>query len=1179
MGKRIYFQSSIEELEILVKSNQNNSEKLNLIKEELLHRKSKRAKGLLNTIENNLNQPNGIPKKHQTISESPLNQENEIITPAKTEPIETNNLIIQDIDWDREFDNLIQNNKKLTPTNTEKKPIENKPDDLLHTWTVLEALSPQSYLKPRDLIIGNGEVSPISEDKLPWPLDRSKPNCRLFYTVYLGSLNLSVCTKDLLEVYKDTQEEKHNVSGHAALAAVIVDKNGEPLGIDYSAISSFGWAYSKALSGDLSYLKHWDLVEKKLLEGLDKILQRHDEDGKLLPLTWGVINQAHNWLIKNCGIPLRVTSKPEFAIKRFAPLSIGTPEAPLLNSFYLSDLQSARTLVANNQAGSALSKYLGINKPSAQYDLFNNDGQLKKILEPKNIPNGRWPVKGKFPLVMLQQTAVNIAKRELKNEGLFSVNGPPGTGKTTLLRDVVADVIVDRAIAMSAFNTPEDAFTKTNDVIKSQGNKFYMHKVHESLKGHEILVASSNNKAVENISRELPLIEAIDDSIDLNYFKPLCDSLLNEEDESWGLIATVLGNSKNKTNFANKAWWNKDTSLQSYFQYISGALDYDEDDEGNEIIPSIVKYGLPPENHHEALDNWRIAKAQFEEALKKVREVKNITQESLECHHLIEEYNQNKKDLSRQLKQLTENIHKAQEQLKNLQQSLQNQLAKLEVNKTSLIAHKKSKPAFWKRLFFRSIWKAWKSENKKILKAESLQNQVTLKAKKLVNHQQEEYQNLRSVHSRTQFQLDKINNKIEISQKKIDKANRFCEKKLIMDESLNIPHKERQLLSPTLTKEAHEFRDELFVLAIKLHKAFIDAAYRPISQNILGFMRVLGNKKLPNNELLPDIWSTGFMISPVFSTAFASINRMLNIMPNQTIGWLLIDEAGQATPQQAIGAIMRSKRVIAVGDPLQIEPIVTSPLPLLEGLSSFMGVNHIDWVAPEASVQTLADRANKYGALIDQGFSDLWIGSPLLVHRRCDDPMFTISNKLAYNGKMVKATQSKTTDVSQVFGGSTNWFDIKGVAQDKWCPASGDFITEKILRAIELKGESLDLFVISPFRIAAQNMQERILKERMKLSANGISNPNMWVSKNIGTVHTFQGREAETVIFLLGAPNDNQNGARNWAASSINLLNVAASRAKNNFYIVGNQLLWSETGKMPLIAKEIKKHIRNTSKK
>jgi len=43
-------------------------------------------------------------------------------------------------------------------------------------------------------------------------------------------------------------------------------------------------------------------------------------------------------------------------------------------------------------------------------------------------------------------------------------------------------------------------------------------------------------------------------------------------------------------------------------------------------------------------------------------------------------------------------------------------------------------------------------------------------------------------------------------------------------------------------------------------------------------------------------------------------------------------------------------------------------------------------------------------------------------------------------------------------------------------------------------------------------------------------------------VHTVQGREAEAVIFVLGAPASAQTGARGWAGGRPNLLNVAVTR-------------------------------------
>lgn len=102
-------------------------------------------------------------------------------------------------------------------------------------------------------------------------------------------------------------------------------------------------------------------------------------------------------------------------------------------------------------------------------------------------------------------------------------------------------------------------------------------------------------------------------------------------------------------------------------------------------------------------------------------------------------------------------------------------------------------------------------------------------------------------------------------------------------------------------------------------------------------------------------------------------------------------------------------------------------------------------------------------------------------------------------------------------------------------------------------------------------MRDRLRQEAELLSQYGIKDTKSWIDNRVGTVHTFQGKEAETVIFLLGAPNSNQYGARNWAASSVNLLNVAVSRAKRNFYIVGNKALWAEVGQIPLFLREINK--------
>ena len=219
---------------------------------------------------------------------------------------------------------------------------------------------------------------------------------------------------------------------------------------------------------------------------------------------------------------------------------------------------------------------------------------------------------------------------------------------------------------------------------------------------------------------------------------------------------------------------------------------------------------------------------------------------------------------------------------------------------------------------------------------------------------------------------------------------------------------------------------------MELHRAFIDAAARPVRHNLNALMDGFGVRSLGNAErdaLIPHLWSTLFLLVPVVSTTFASVARMFGRIDPEEFGWLLIDEAGQALPQAAVGALMRTRRAVVVGDPIQIEPVVVLPDQLTEAMCHQFGIDPLIYNPPGASAQTLADSATEYFGTFETKFGTREVGVPLLVHRRCDEPMFSVSNMIAYENLMVQAKTVKASAIRRLFSARRAGSTLKGVGR------------------------------------------------------------------------------------------------------------------------------------------------------
>jgi superfamily I DNA and/or RNA helicase len=331
-------------------------------------------------------------------------------------------------------------------------------------------------------------------------------------------------------------------------------------------------------------------------------------------------------------------------------------------------------------------------------------------------------------------------------------------------------------------------------------------------------------------------------------------------------------------------------------------------------------------------------------------------------------------------------------------------------------------------------------------------------------------------------------------------------------------------------------------------------------------------------------WRMLFFVVPVVSTTFASLSRMFASLDRETLGWLFIDEAGQAVPQAAVGALWRSKRAVVVGDPRQLEPVLTLPWSGQKRLCRHFGVDR-QWVPQDASVQSIADRLNTFGTWLPDPdvLSHTWVGSPLRVHRRCDRLMFEVSNEIAYDGMMVYGVPPRP-DFDLLT--RDTWLDVRAqpTGQSKWNPGEGQCVaaTLRIIRqrltermrselaeagaerpawAADDRSWNLEVgrrlteavFIVSPFREVVAGLREEIRSDLLP------------ASNRLGTVHTTQGKEADIVILVLGTAGS-QAGSRAWAAQTPNLLNVAVTRARRRLVVIGDYRNWSSQRNFDVLA-------------
>ena len=607
-----------------------------------------------------------------------------------------------------------------------------------------------------------------------------------------------------------------------------------------------------------------------------------------------------------------------------------------LHSFFMNDLENAKSITTEN-----LDQYLlGIKKDRINLDSrkdrdsFNLD-IFWNILQPKNYPVARFPSNPNYALSLMQQVAVNLAIG-YDDEKIRSVNGPPGTGKTTLLKDIFAELVVEQANEIIGLKSKE---------IKNKVScleNIEIGKMPKSIADKGILVVSSNNGAVQNIVNELPLISGIDEMFieelrEVDYFWNISNSNISvdknhseKEEKFWGLFSLEGGKKDNMNNIL--------TLLEEVINDLK-----------NNYVSNTNVYN-DFQMQYEYLLKFKQEKQIFCEKYPLLEKLKVDYDYSVyHCHQL-------KVELENELRiiegeyieyQQQSNIRKVQieEEVRNTDEEIIHNLTEQNQINLSIDALKLQKPWFFSAKKIKQDYKERMrsfsealiqiiDENRELNKYKhSLKDEINIILKKEKEYENKIYQKRKDNQQIVEEELGKI--------KEIDKSIQLLSKEInaasvkVLD--MNADYNTLQMDNPWFEKEYRCLQSRLFIAALKLRKQFLYENIKSIQAAI-----IIWNKQkeyLDNKEMIEEAWNWMNMVIPVISTTFASVHTMCKNLGENTIGYLFIDEAGQALPQSSVGAIFRSKQVMVVGDPAQIKPVLTLDSAILRMLGEHYGVS------------------------------------------------------------------------------------------------------------------------------------------------------------------------------------------------------------------------------------------------
>lgn len=691
---------------------------------------------------------------------------------------------------------------------------------------------------------------------------------------------------------------------------------------------------------------------------------------------------------------------------------------------------------------------------------------------------------GEYPLSVSQREAIGCFQ-EIGAGEILAVNGPPGTGKTTLLQSVVADMYVKAAIKRK--NAPVIVATSTNNqavtnIIESFGKinpigiknleKRWIDGVHSFAvyfpsKGKEA-EARRNNYQYTNVSGE-GFLDAIETEENRIRSKQI---FLKEFQEYFGVGCNSIRNAIEKIH----------TKLLCVDMQRINCI--------NDMLDLSKTYGTTNISEYLRELSSRIEHDQMEIGL-------------------LQEQEGRSKEKGQQLIERCNSWRRSYEQL----------------------------PAYIRLFkfipFFRKRIEAWSFEYTSYDELDFLNRGMEIDEIEEIYHRkiQENDACIQNIRCRIEKQKEEMNKRMIEKEKICKKISHFVDLCSELEE-YQVKVSEKSLYEKFDIKKLNEQLDKVryveFWLAVHYYEAFWLSTQYEVTENQkkTTFENVLDIKYQRFAMLTPCMVMTCYMLPKQF---YAHVNNdRKNCNMYEYADLLIVDEAGQIPVEIGAIAFAFAKKAVVVGDEQQIPPVwsIRKALDismaiengLIEKAEQYDKLEKLGLNCSQSSIMKIASQSSpyeKYGK-----------GLFLSEHRRCYNEIIQYCNELVYGGNLEPLRGSFFKDERNAV--QDLLFPMSHIQVDTLCSqkvgtsrknineaeAIIKWIEEKfpmILERYQLQAENkqvefhpkLVLGIITPFN-GQSTLIKQLIYKRLPDYVNYIS---------VGTVHTFQGAERSIIIF------------------------------------------------------------------